>query len=103
MARRFDLIEMFELPEKFVCNTCKKVSYPHGLGEYSEEIQFVGGKMEVEWYCPNFECPPNKVTIMIQVRVQSPKNHAPDKVRGTDEPLEGQALGSNLRADEGES
>lgn len=33
---------------------------------------------------------------------ESPKRHAPDKIGGTDEPSEGQAMGSE-RADEGES
>ena len=37
-----------------------------------------------------------------RVKKQSPQSHAPDEIGGTDEPSEGQALGSE-KAEEGES
>ena len=51
MGNRIDLMDMFDIPEELKCNKCNKLSYPHGLSEYSGEVRFVNGVLNVQWYC----------------------------------------------------
>lgn len=73
MGRRLDLIEMFGIPEKIRCGNCKKMSYPYGLSEYSDELIFKNGTLIVKWYCGECETPESENEIELNIRIRTQK------------------------------
>lgn len=80
MGRRLDLIEMFGIPEKIECGNCKKMSYPHGLSEYSDELVFVNGVSKVIWYCGTCE-ENNENEITLNISINNEKTYTAQEIQ----------------------